>query len=277
MKGDEMTVESGAEKTSRTNDRGTRETKAVHWRSGGLAVLLGAAAVALSSCSGAGSPSGGSSRTVASLGNTGGNSASSTTVGSGRTSSTTVPEGSSATRLADEWATCMRSHGDPNQADPTIDAYGVINITIPAGVSQTLSSLVKGGTDPQSGPCSGYLAAAQGVLRAATPVAPPPNQAEYLKYVDCMRANGVPNYPYPVGDKTDFEGTGVNPNSPFVEKVNNLCGKKIGAPAWWISGTGPPGDVSVSNGPIGGSNGGPPSCFYTKAGCPPRTVPGTNG
>jgi hypothetical protein len=24
------------------------------------------------------------------------------------------------TRLVDEWATCMRSHGDPNQVDPTI-------------------------------------------------------------------------------------------------------------------------------------------------------------
>ena len=86
-----------------------------------------------------------------------------------------------------------------------------------------------------------------------------------------MRANGVPNFPYPIGDKTDFQGTGVDPTSPFVEKVNGVCGKKIGAPAWWTAGTGSPGDVSVSNvGPNGVPNGVPPPCFYTKEGCPRR-------
>ena len=30
------------------------------------------------------------------------------------------------------------------------------------------------------------------------------------------------------------------------ENANKVCGKQIGAPAWWISGTGPPGDVSVN-------------------------------
>ena len=34
-----------------------------------------------------------------------------------------VPRGN-ATQLVDEWAACMRSHGDPNQADPIIDATG---------------------------------------------------------------------------------------------------------------------------------------------------------
>ena len=66
-----------------------------------------------------------------------------------------------------------------------------------------------------------------------------------LKYVDCMRANGVPNYPYPTGDKTNFNGTGINTNSPTFVKANNICGKKIDAPAWWTNGWGPPGDVSL--------------------------------
>ena len=29
------------------------------------------------------------------------------------------------------------------------------------------------------------------------------------------------------------------------QNANKMCGKKIGAPAWWITGTGPPGDVTV--------------------------------
>jgi hypothetical protein len=47
-----------------------------------------------------------------------------------------------------------------------------------------------------------------------------------------MRTNGVPNYPYPSGpndSETNFNGTGVDPNSPFVQNVNKVCGKKIGA------------------------------------------------
>ena len=89
-----------------------------------------------------------------------------------------------------EWATCMQSHGDPNQAVPTIDAYGVINVTIPGSgqLAIELSNEVHFGVDP----CNHYMAAAQAALRSANPVAPPPDQTELVKYVNCMRANGVP-------------------------------------------------------------------------------------
>ena len=43
--------------------------------------------------------------------------------------------------MLDEWATCMRAHGDPDQADPTIDANRIIHITwnpaIPGGYEGT--------------------------------------------------------------------------------------------------------------------------------------------
>ena len=146
------------------------------------------------------------------------------------------------TPLLNEWAACERSHGDPDQADPTVDASGVIYITVPQGAQPA------GDIHDLTGTCSEYLAEAQNELRAANPVAPPPDQAEYLKYVSCMRANGVPDYPYPTGDTTNFIGTGVDPNSPAVEKVNQLCGKKIGAPAWWINGTDTPGYDRSSHG-----------------------------
>jgi hypothetical protein len=75
--------------------------------------------------------------------------------------------------------------------------------------------------------------------------------------------------PGPNGE-TDFSRTGVDPTSPFVEKANELCGKQIGAPAWWINGTGGPGDVSVTNIGRRGPSGGPPP----SGGVP---VPVTNG
>lgn len=240
-----------------------RDKRRTYGRSARLAVLVAAAAIAVPACGGSSSPSAASSATVASLPPSSGNGNGGSTATGSRSTTTAVPKGN-ATKLTDEWATCMHSHGDPNQADPTIDAYGVISITIPADAQQ-LSHAVHGGTDP----CNQYMAAAQSALRAANPVAPPPDQAELLKYVNCMRANGVPKYPYATGNEINFNGTGVDPNSPLVQSVNKLCGQKLDLPAWWVSGTGPPGDVTVSSG--GPSpNGGPPPAG-------PVNVPRGNG
>lgn len=179
----------------------------------------------------------------------------STVADAGRASTTTPPSG--ATKLVDEWAACERSHGDSNQADPTIDAHGVINITTPgpmpgrarAGGMPARGLVVVGDPHGATGTCSRHLAAAQRELRAAHPAPRGPDQATYLEYVACMRANGVPNYPSPEPNDptaTNFSGSGVNPNSPSVVRVNDLCGKKLGLPTWWIKGWGPPGDISVS-------------------------------
>ena len=89
-------------------------------RSGGMAAVAAAAAIGLAACGGSSSPH------VASLGNSSGNASASTT--------TTLPKGN-PTQLLDEWASCMRSHGDPDQVDPTIDANEVIHITFPADAS----------------------------------------------------------------------------------------------------------------------------------------------
>jgi hypothetical protein len=216
---------------------------------GGLAIVVAAAAVGLAACSG-GSPD---SPHVASLATT----ASTGSVQAGK-STTTAPKGGNATQLMDEWAACMRTNGDPNQTDPTIDQYGVINITMPLGVAQELSSQAHGTT----GPCSQYELAAENVLRAADPVAPPPTQAQLLQYVDCMRTHGVPNYPNSGSNgETNFNAAGVDPNSPSFINANKICGKQIKAPAWWIAGTGPPGDVVVTSAGIGpnGPQGGHPA------------------
>ena len=232
----------GHEQESERPDNGARRARR-RWRDmrrryrrpSGLAVLVAAAAIGLTACSdgSADSPHVANLRT------------STTTGGShGRGSTTTAPKGGNATQLMDEWAACMRSHGDPDQSDPIVDAYGVINITMPRGVSEALSSEAHG----SSGPCSQYELAAENALRGGEPDPAGPSQAQLVQYTDCMRSNGVPNYPDPGSDgRTDFNGTGVDPNSPSVENANKVCGKEINAPAWWIAGTGPPGDVVVTS------------------------------
>jgi hypothetical protein len=242
----------------------------------GLVILVAAATLGLAACGG-----GPASPRVASLGPT-------TTLGNvnanggGGGTTTTVATGNNPTQLLNEWATCMRSNGDPNQVDPTVDAYGVININIGSGASATLSGQVHAG----GGPCSSYLAAAQSALRAADPVAPPPDQTQQVKYVNCMRANGVPNYPYPNGNTSNFDELGIDPNSPVVENANKVCGRQIGAPAWWIAGTGPPGDVvvtscvgpaSLCNGPPSSGGNRPAPGAVRPGGSGASSVPVTNG
>jgi hypothetical protein len=243
-------------------------------RSGGVAVLAATAALGLAACGGsAGSPQ------VASLGksssNGGGTSGGNTTVA--------APKGN-ATKLADEWAACERSHGDINQADPVIGIHYVIYITRPGPGG---GGGMVGNPHEATGECSQYLVAAQTALRDADPVQDPlgvTNTAMIVNFASCMRNNGIPNYPYPSGpndSQTNFNGTGVDPFSPSVARVDDLCGKKLGLPTWWINGWGPPGSIVVSEygQPLPGApgyKGPPPACAFAKNPCGATGGPGAS-
>ncbi|MGB9111491.1 MAG: hypothetical protein WCF24_02055, partial [Acidimicrobiales bacterium] len=96
---------------------------------------------------------------------------------------------------------------------------------------------------------------ASSALRAGARDLTPPNQASLVQYSQCMRANGVPNYPDPgTGREMNFRGLGIDLNSPLFKRANDICGKQIHAPSWWISGAGPPGDISVQSGPLCGNS-----------------------
>ena len=225
--------------------------KGAYRRAAALSALAAVTALGLAACGGSGSPH------VVSLGTTTPSTANSTTSAAATGSTTTVPaNGGNATELVDQWASCMRHHGDPSQADPVIDVHGVINIIVPP-VSPGVNGdrpVVTGGPESPTGTCSQYLAAAQQALRAANPVSPPPTRSQIINYVDCMRAHGVTNYPYPTGEKGNFNGTGINLNSPAFLHADDVCSKRIYAPAWWTNGWGPPGDISTRSALIG-SNG----------------------
>jgi hypothetical protein len=234
-------------------------------RARGLAVLTAIAGLGLVACGGSSVPH------VVSLGRPDGGAPNTTT---------SQPKEKNPTALVDAWASCMRSHGDPSQTDPVIDSHGVINVTAPPlGPG---GPPVSANAHDAAGACGRYLATAQTELRAEDPVQDPQGvpTSTAVPYSNCMRANGVPNYPYPSGpddSTTNFNGTGVNPNSPHVVKVNDYCGKKLGLPAWWINGWGPPGDIVSASSGVPGAAG---NCAYSKKGCGPHglgLVPAPSG
>jgi hypothetical protein len=201
------------------NEPRRREKARTGRQSGGLAVLVAAAALGLAACGGSSSPH------VASLGT--GSSGNSATTGSAN--STTAPSKESPAQLLGGWASCMRSHGDPGQADPTIDANKVIHVTISPGL--------RGGVfgysgQSGSGPgrfCLAYMHAAMNALGGGQ-ARQAPSLAQQLKYARCMRAHGVPDYPDPNGGGGAVSlGSGdMNPNSPRFQKANKLCYQRTG-------------------------------------------------
>jgi hypothetical protein len=206
-------------------------------RSGELAVLVAAAAIGLAACGG-----GSSSSQVATLGSSSGNSPATVS------SATTLPTGN-PTQLLDEWAACMRSHGDPGQADPTINASKVININI--------SPSIRGGYYGYSGEygsggpglyCRAYLNAAQTALRGGQS-APQPDPAELLKFSECMRAHGIADFPDPTANGIQISiqpGTDLDPNNPAFRDASKLCSKETGLPGF--SGSPQPGTIEIDGG-----------------------------
>jgi hypothetical protein len=201
-----------------------RDMTRMHRRPSALAVLLvSVAALALAACSG-----GSSSPQVASLGTS--TSAGSSSGASGGSTATTQP-GGNPIQLLDEWAACMRSHGDPSQADPTIDANKVIHIVMLPSVP---GGLTGSNGQSSSGPglyCATYLMTAQTALAAGQPTYQAPSQAQMLKYAECMRADGVSDFPDPTGGGLQFHGTpgsDLNPDNPVFQNAAKVCTKKTG-------------------------------------------------
>jgi hypothetical protein len=212
----------------------------IYRRSGGWAAIATAATIGLAACGGS-SPS-----HVASLGNSAGH--------TGGSPTTTLPKGN-PTQLLDEWASCMRSHGDPDQVDPTIDANKVIHITYPPGANGN-GPVGLGGGNSSNDPCGAYLTAASTALRGGKPPQKP-DPAKLEKYSQCMRAHGIPDFPDPSGSGLSIQvhpGSDLNPNNSTFQSASKLCSKKAGVPGLG-SGNAPPGAIQATGG--GGPEGGP--------------------
>jgi hypothetical protein len=130
-----------------------------------------------------------------------------------------------------QWTACMRGNGDPNQAVPTIDVSKVIKIIIPAGYMGTIDG--PSGQDPSGAgvTCQSYLTAAQAALNGGQ--APQqPSAAQLETWSECMRANGVSDYPdlgTGAGTVSGSPGSGGGfLNNPAFQHASQVCQQKTG-------------------------------------------------
>ncbi len=224
-----------------------------YWRAGGLTAAAALATLGLAACGGGSSPH------VANLGSSSGDSGSTTT---------TLPKGN-PTQLLDEWAACMRANGDPTQADPTIDANKVIHLTFSPSADRPATGGGSGGGGVTSGgpggkggglgggPCGVYLTAASTALRGGKPPQKP-DPAKLEKFSQCMRANGIPDFPDPSGGGLQLHsgpGSDLDPNNPTFQSASKTCAKRVGLPG--LGGTPQPGSIEATSG--SGPSGGPGS------------------
>jgi hypothetical protein len=238
-KANEVTAENTMEKTGRIR---------TVWRAPALVFLVAAAATALTGCS---RPS---SRPFANPGKSHGSTTTTLTGSNGRdTSATPVPKGN-ASQLLGEWSTCMRNNGDPNQAEPTIDANGAIHVTEPPGYFGTIFGASGNSSTGGGVTCQVYLTEASTTLNGGEPLQSP-NLATVDKFAACMRANGVPNFPDPGGGQgptsASAGGSGPNPNSPIAQRASDLCAKQTGAKGLGFGTALRPGEIEIR-----GTNGG---------------------
>lgn len=194
---------------------------------------------------------------VASLGTGSAKAESSQSDGSG--ASTTQSAAGDPTRLMDEWAVCMRRHGDTGQADPTITADKLIVIDWNPAIAGGIYGTNKGGQG-NSGPgqfCRSYLTAAQTALRAGIPLHIP-GPATLLKFSECMQANGIPDFPDPTSTGLALPmdaGGDLNPANPTFHKASRVCEKKTGAEVPGGGGTPPPGTIELGGAGAGATAG----------------------
>jgi hypothetical protein len=137
--------------------------------------------------------------------------------GKGSASPSTAPSGRGD---ALEFAQCMRENGIKDWPDPSEDGNtGVMPMpegadpqAVEAATEKCRKYLPNGGERPKSDP----------------------EQAEQLRrFAQCMRDNGVPEYPDPEGDgPLAFRpGSGIDPSSPDFRAAEDKCKKLMPQPS----------------------------------------------
>jgi hypothetical protein len=67
-------------------------------------------------------------------------------------------------------------------------------------------------------------------LRGGAPIEKP-DPAKLEKFFQCMRANGIPDFPDPTGNGLAIHlgsSSDLDPNNPIFQSAQKLCGKKTG-------------------------------------------------
>ncbi len=118
----------------------------------------------------------------------------------------------------------MRSHGVGEFPDPTApgSSSGAGNMVFGTAIPTTINVDAPAFKSAVS-TCSRVMFAG-----ASRPAAPPDRDAGQLKYAECLRAHGVPNYPDPApagpGPQISGPPPSVDLDSPAAEHAINVCG-----------------------------------------------------
>ncbi len=73
-----------------------------------------------------------------------------------------------------------------------------------------------------------YLTTAATALNGGTPLKTP-DLAQEVKFAECMRANGIPDYPDPVAGNGAIHataGSDLDPNNPTLQIASQVCDKE---------------------------------------------------
>ena len=131
--------------------------------------------------------------------------------------------GSSNSQKALVYAQCVRSNGVPDYPDPVVNPYGVIAF----GRSNNNYSVSQS-----------RLQAAENACRLLLPSGSQPSQAEQqqqlsneLKFAQCMRSHGMPNWPDPTKIDTEYEfdlnAENISPGDPQTEAAERTCQSQL--------------------------------------------------
>jgi len=149
--------------------------------------------------------------------------------GSRKPAATSTPAKSSKAAIA--FSECMRANGVPNFPDPTGNGIGI-------QVQQNNGQMTVNGVSVNAP----AFEKAQQTCQSKLPTPPPLSEAQIasitkgaLKMAECMRANGVPNFPDPkvsagpggrgvrVQMGASGSNPGFNPQSPAFERAQQKC------------------------------------------------------
>jgi hypothetical protein len=121
---------------------------------------------------------------------------------------------SSAYQKALAYAQCVRAHGEPNYPDPNSRGqFFMPNGSNPPNVSQAVADAVNKACGKLAAPLPG----------PSSPGANTTNQS--LRFAECMRSHGAPNYPDPNPNGSFTLPKGANPESPQWQAAERDCQK----------------------------------------------------
>ena len=146
-----------------------------------------------------------------------------------------------------QFASCMRSHGEPNFPDP--NAQGVLSISSSSGIDPSTPQF-----QSAQRACSKYLPNGGG---PPSPAQQAKMQQQALRFSACMRSHGVPNFPDPqfgngkIGIRIG-PGSGIDPRSPQFQAAQKACQSELPGKAGPSSnGKAPTGGFGIAAGPGG--------------------------